>query len=403
MIASRPAALGLIILCQVGAMALWFSATAIVPALKAQMVLDEWTASLFTSGVHLGFVLGSLISAILGLADRLDPRKLFMTATLIAASANAAILFGDPTSDFAVAMRIVTGACMAGIYPVGMKLASTWSRDDMGLMIGLLVGAMVLGQSSPHLFNALGGVDWQLTMMLASGAAVLAAFLIHRVSVGPNVGPTPRFEPRAAARALTDRGLRLANIGYLGHMWELFAMYAWIAVFLDASFRASMADQGTAAVAAAFATFATVAVGAIGCVAGGLAADRWGRTTLTIAAMAISGSCCIVVGFLFGGSPVLLVALCLIWGIAIIADSAQFSASIAELSDSSHVGTMLTVQVCLGFLLTLLTIHLIPVMVVVVGWTYAFACLAIGPFVGVYAMWRLRISPDALKLAGGRR
>jgi multisubunit Na+/H+ antiporter MnhE subunit len=157
MIASRPAALGLIILCQVGAMALWFSATAIVPALKAQMVLDEWTASLFTSGVHLGFVLGSLISAILGLADRLDPRKLFMTATLIAASANAAILFGDPTSDFAVAMRIVTGACMAGIYPVGMKLASTWSRDDMGLMIGLLVGAMVLGQSSPHLFNALGG------------------------------------------------------------------------------------------------------------------------------------------------------------------------------------------------------------------------------------------------------
>lgn len=403
MLATRAAAIGLIIVCQVGAMALWFSATAIVPQLRDQAGLDEFTASLFTSAVQLGFVAGSLASAILGLADRIDPRKLFMTAALVAAAANAAILLHDATSGFAVAMRFVTGACMAGIYPVGMKLAASWSRGDMGLMIGLLVGAVILGQSTPHLFNALGGVDWQLTLALASGAAVLAALLVRLVRIGPNLGRAPRFEPGVAMRALTHRGLRLANIGYMGHMWELFAMYAWIAVFLDASFRASVADRASAAVAAAFATFATIAAGAIGSVLGGLIADRWGRTTLTIGAMSLSGACCLVVGFLFEASPMLLVLLCLVWGAAIVADSAQFSAAVAELSDRAHVGTMLTVQTCLGFLLTLLTIHLVPLMVAAVGWTYAFASLAIGPFIGSYAMWRLRNSPDALKLAGGRR
>ncbi len=384
-------------------MALWFSATAVIPALKKEMSLDAATASLFTSAVQLGFVVGTLTSAFLGLADRLDLRRFFMASALIAAVANAAILLFNPASPAVVVMRFITGACMAGVYPVGMKLASTWAKGDMGLMIGVLVGALTLGSASPHLFNALGGIDWRFTLATGSFAAVAAALAIRFVAIGPNVGRSPPFNPRFALRAWTTPSLRLANLGYLGHMWELYAMWAWIGSFLDASFRLSMGNGAPATAYAALATFATIAAGAIGCVAGGLFADRLGRTTLTILAMAVSGSCALVVGFFFGHSPIALVVLCLIWGVSIVADSPQFSASIAELSERNLVGTMLTIQTSMGFLLTLLTIHLIPHVVETLGWTYAFAFLAPGPVVGVIAMWRLRRHPDSAKLAGGLR
>lgn len=154
---SRAWSIAVIAFCQVAAMALWFSASAIVPVLREQVALDPVLASLFTSAVQLGFVFGTLGSAFLGLADRFDPRRLFMWATLIAAAANAAILLFEPGSPFVVAMRLVTGICMAGVYPVGMKLASTWARGDMGFMVGLLVGALTLGSAAPYLYNALGG------------------------------------------------------------------------------------------------------------------------------------------------------------------------------------------------------------------------------------------------------
>lgn len=389
-------------LTEVLALALWFSATAVVPVLRAEYGLDGFHASLFTSAVQLGFVVGTLISAGFGLADRLDPRAFFMCSALVAGTANAAILLLDPLSAGVPAMRFITGMCMAGIYPVGMKLMASWASGDVGLLVGLLVGALTLGSATPHLFNAFSGVDWQLTIALSSLAAWVSGGLVLLVGIGSHFGRAARFHPRHALAAWTTPSLRLANLGYLGHMWELYAMWAWIAVFLQASFAQGMA-AGPAAFYARLGAFATIAVGMVGCLLGGLFADRFGRTTLTMGAMAISGTCAVAVGFLFGGNAWALMALCLVWGISIIADSAQFSASVAELADPTLVGTMLTVQTSLGFLLTLFSIHMIPRLVDVVGWHYAFAFLAIGPFFGVWAMGRLRGHPDAIKLAGGQR
>jgi MFS family permease len=407
-VSGKVANLALITLAQVLVLALWFSGTAAGPGMARDAgSVGTGFQALLTGAVQAGFVFGTLVSAALALPDRYDPRRVIAVASLLGAAANAAILFLAPGSDAAVAARFATGAALAGVYPVGMKLAAGWAdRGDTGLVVGVLVGGLTLGSASPHLLSALGGADWRLTLGAASLAAVAGAGLIGLTRLGPRHAPSPPFRPADALLLWRNRGTRLATLGYLGHMWELYAMWAWVGAYMAASFAAWRGEEGggggAEGPAAALATFAVIAAGAPGCVAGGLLADRIGRARLTVWAMAVSGACCLLAGPLFGLHPLLTVALGLVWGVAAVSDSAQFSASVAELSEPGLAGTMLTVQTCLGFTLTLATIHLMPAFVERLGWSGAFAVLAIGPALGCAAMLRLRRSPMAARLAGGR-
>ncbi len=382
-------------------MAVYLSASAVVPALTSAWGLDELGRAWLTMSVQLGFVAGTLASALLNLPDRLPTYWLFSLSALLAAGATFAIGVVANGPTLALTLRFLTGALLAGVYPVGMKIMATWTKADRGLGIGLLVGALTLGSALPHLLTALGGVgDWRLVLNLSAAASALGGLIaLFFVREGPYQSPTPRFNWRYAVEIARQPDLVLANLGYLGHMWELFAMWSWISVFLLGSFEL----KGLAPSWASLGAFAVIGVGGLGSLLAGQLADRYGRTAVTIASMATSGLCALVVGLLYGGSPLLLLAVCLVWGFAIVADSAQFSAAVSELCQPEYTGTALTLQTSLGFLLTLATIRLVPVWERWLGWGWAFAPLALGPLVGIWAMAALRRSEAAARLAGGRR
>lgn len=303
----------LITLAQVLALSLWFSSTAAGPAMLAEAPgRGNFYQALLTSAVQAGFVLGTLVSAALALPDRFDPRRVFAIAALLGAAANGAILLLPPGADGVIAARFVTGMALAGVYPVGMKLAAGWAdRGDMGL---------TLGSAAPHLVSALGGVASRPVLAVASLTAVAAALLVGVVRLGPRHAPAPPFRPAAALGLFRNRGTRLATLGYLGHMWKLCAMWAWIGLYFAASFAAWRGTGGPVASEAALATFAVIAVGALGSVAAGLTADRVGRVRVTVAAMAVSGACCLLAGPVFGLHPALVMLLGLVWGVAVVAE-----------------------------------------------------------------------------------
>jgi MFS family permease len=324
-----------------------------------------------------------------------------------AAVANGTLILVDGSLGAALALRFALGFCLAGVYPVGMKLMAGWFHEHRGLAIGVLVGALTLGAAMPHLIAGLGvagALPWQSVVVATSSVSGIAAGIVwFGVTSGPFEAPTARLDLGWAVRSLADPGLRLANFGYLGHMWELYAMWTWLPAFLAASFAASTATSAGPSASASLAAALVISAGAAGCVGAGLAADRLGRTVTTSVAMVVSGASAVITGLLFGQSPILVTGVAVIWGISIIADSAQFSAAVSELAPPERVGSALALQTALGFLLTIISIQLLPTMESLVGWTGAFAILAIGPALGVVAMLRLRARPESLRLAGGRR
>src|SRR5256714_9442888 len=381
-------------------MSLWFSGSAVVPALAREWHIDPAAANWLTLSVQLGFVAGTLLSALFNLPDIISPRHLFTLTAIAGAIANAAFGLFAHEIGLAIALRFLTGMFLAGVYPPAMKMLATWFRHGRGLALGVLVGALTLGKATPYLVNGIGSANWRQNVLFVSLLAVVGGLIVLLfVRDGPLALPAARFDWKQVGRVFSNRGVRLANFGYFGHMWELYAMWTWIPFMIRASLSVRKSDPSLAEVA----VFLVIGCGAAGCIIAGLIADRIGRTIVTSAAMAISGCCCLLIGFAFGAHPILLLSIAAIWGASVVADSAQFSACVTELGDPRYIGTALTIQTCLGFLLTTISIELISRVESVVGWRYAFAILAPGPAFGVISMLRLRRLPEAEKIAQGRR
>ena len=381
-------------------MSLWFSGSAVVPALTKEWHLSASAAGWLTLSVQLGFVAGTLLSALFNLPDIISSRHLFTLTAVCGAIVNGIFGWFAHDATFAIALRFLTGMFLAGVYPPAMKILATWFRHGRGLALGVLVGALTLGKATPYLVNGIGSANWRYNILFVSLLAIVGGLIVLVfVSDGPLALPAARFDISQIGKVFRNRGVLLANLGYFGHMWELYAMWTWIPFMIRASLAVRRSDPAFAEVG----SFVVIGCGAIGCVIAGLIADRVGRTIVTSVAMAISGSCCLSVGFLFGANPVALLIVAAIWGASVVADSAQFSACVTELGDPQYIGTALTIQTCLGFLLTTISIELIPRVESVIGWRYAFAILAPGPIFGVISMLRLRSLPEAQKIAHGHR
>jgi MFS family permease len=365
----------------------WFSATVAAPGMRAEWNTTPSVSAWLTIAVQLGFVLGTFVSAVLLLSDRFSARRLASASSCLVTIATAALAWRHTGPATAIALCGLTGAALAGVYPPGIKIAAGWWRSGRGTAIGILVGALTIGSAMPNLLRALSPTERWRTVILAAAACALVSASLFGLAVrdGPFQAASAPFNPRALSTVVRNRWVALATAGYLGHMWELYAMWSSIGAF----WAFVMAPRALAPALAPVFAFITIASGAIGCVVAGVAADRVGRPIVTIVAMAISATCALAIGFLTTAPLVVVTVVAVVWGISIVADSAQFSAAITELAPSQYVGTAITLQTCLGFLLTIITIRLVPVWVHLWGWELAYVPLAIGPVAGILAMWPL--------------
>lgn len=388
LVSMKSRSIGLLVLAEVAAMSLWFVSSATLNDVRSQAGLGAFQSALLVSAVPAGFVVGALYVAMSGIADRFDPRRIFAIAACLAAVANAIMLVVPPGGEVSIALRVFTGFCLAGVYPVGMKIAVGWGKEDRGWLVGLLVGGLTLGSAAPHLLAWLGGSNWQLTTLLASALAVVSAVLVMLTSLGPYHASQAKMNPRLVTLAWTDRRLRRAFLGYLGHMWELYALWAWIAPAAAASYMLQTSPEN-AIEWSKLTAFVAIASGALLCPFAGKLADRVGKSELTILAMAVSGSSAILAAIVYGGPIPLVAMVFIVWGLSVIPDSAQFSALVADLSPPEMTGSLMSLQTALGFALTIVTVQVTPLIAESWGWPLLFTLLALGPAAGIMAMMGL--------------
>ncbi|WP_421723927.1 MFS transporter [Bauldia sp.] len=389
MTSSKRSSIALVIVAEMAAMSLWFTSAAVLPDMVREVAITPARQALLSSAVQAGFVAGALAVATSGIADRYDPRRVVAASALLAAFANAVLLITPIGGDAAIAARFATGALLAGVYPVGMKIAVGWGTRDRGLLVSLIVGALTLGSSLPYLAAFLGGVAWRPTVLAISVLAGVGGLLVLCAGLGPHHAVSPRFTPTAVRLAWQDSRIRNAYLGYFGHMWELYAMWAWIGAAAAASFAVTI-DTDAAQSLGKLTAFLAIALGAIACVFAGAAADRVGKAEVTIAAMALSGIAAVLTALTFGGPVWLTFILIMIWGITVIPDSAQFSALVADAAPPELAGSLMTLQTAIGFALTIVTVQVTPILAASFGWPLVLAGLAIGPALGILAMLPLR-------------
>jgi len=386
---SKATSIAILVLTQIAVLSLWFTSSAVLPDMLREVAVAPRNQALLASGVQAGFVIGALFSAILGLADRLDPRRLFAACALLAAGANAGLLIVPIGGAEAIALRCLTGLFIAGVYPVGMKIAVGWGTTDRGLLVGLLVGALTVGSAAPHLLAFLGGADWRLTVAIVSGLAAAGGAFIFFVGLGPHHAHAQAFNPRAILVAWTNRRIRYTFFGYLGHMWELYAMWAWVGAATAAAYGATLSPSDATSLAKLTA-FLAIGLGGLACVPAGAVADRIGKAELTIIAMAISGTSALAAALTFGGPAWITFIVVVVWGMSIVPDSAQFSALVADNGPPELAGSLMTLQVALGFTLTTATVQATPVLAHAFGWPLVLGVMALGPAFGIFSMLRFR-------------
>ena len=368
-------------------MSLWFVSAAILPEIVAEGGLGPGRAAALSSAVQIGFVLGALGLAVHGTADRFDPRVVIAISGLVAAAANLALLVTPIGGAAQVMLRALTGAGLAGVYPVGMKLLVGWGSRDRGALVGLFVGAITVGSALPHLLAFFGGADWRATVIATSALAAAGGLAGLAATLGPEHARAARFDPGALRLAWSDERVRLAYLGYLGHMWELYAFWAWIGAALAASFAGPLGQDATAA--ARLVTFAAIALGGLLCRPAGRLADRVGKAQVASWAMIVSGGAGLLTALAYGGPVWLVVPLVLLWGAAVVPNSAQFSALVADAAPGERAGSLLSLQTALGFTLTFFTVQAVPSIAAALGWPATLAIMALGPIGGIAAMRRL--------------